>query len=71
MRGLTINLPFKIGQTVYTVCAWGVEEREIVYYEIHKDVIYAYGDYETLISSIDNLYESYDEAYEIWKKKYN
>lgn len=67
---MTVELPYDIGTRVYYVCAWGIESGVIDYYEILKEVIFAYDKEGCLLSNIQNLYSNYDVAYKEWEKRY-
>lgn len=62
----TIELQFDIGTKVYYVCAWGVESGTISRYEITENEIYVFDKDGCLLSTVEELHNNYDDAYEEW-----
>ena len=62
------ELPCKVGDTIYTACAWGVERHIVKRISIEKDKIFIYGKNGVLIGEGDKIFLNEEQAWEVVSK---
>lgn len=61
-NGLLLRLPCKIGDTVYTACAWGIESGVVGAIDIISDMIFVRDVVGALIGDVKNVFLTREEA---------
>lgn len=61
-QGLLLRLPCKIGDTVYTVCDWGIESGVVGSIEIIANRIFVNNIYGAMIAEAHNIFLTREEA---------
>lgn len=61
-QGLLLKLPCKVGDTVYTVCAWGIESGVVGSIEIISDRIFVNNTHGEMIGEAHNIFLTQAEA---------
>lgn len=61
-QGLLLRLPCKIGDTVYTACAWGIESGVVGSIEIISNRIFVNNPYHAMIAEAHNIFHTREQA---------
>ena len=61
-QGLLMKLPCKVGDTVYTACAWGIESGVVGSIEIISDRIFVNNTHGEMIGEAHNIFLAQAEA---------
>lgn len=61
-QGLLLRLPCKVGDTVYTPCAWGIESGVVGSIEIISDRVFVNNEHHSMIGEAHNIYLTKEEA---------
>lgn len=61
-QGLLMKLPCKVGDTVYTACAWGIESGVVGSIEIISDRIFVNNTHGEMIGEAHNIFLTQAEA---------
>ena len=61
-QGLLLKLPCKVGDTVYTACAWGIESGVVGSIEIISDRIFVNNTHGEMIGEAHNIFLTQAEA---------
>ena len=67
-NGLLIHLPCRVGDTVYTVCSWGIESGVVGSIEIISDRIFVNNKHGAMIGESNNIYTTREEAEQALKQ---
>lgn len=59
---LLLKLPCKIGDTVYTACAWGIESGVVGSIEIISNRIFVNNPYHAMIAEAHNIFHTREQA---------
>lgn len=61
---------FPIGKVVYIIHEWGVDSDEVGSYQVNENAIYALNRYDDILGKMEDMYDSEEEAMEVWKAMY-
>lgn len=61
-QGLLLRLPCKVGDKVYTPCAWGIESGVVGSIEIISDRVFINNKYGAMIGEAHNVFLTKEEA---------
>ena len=62
-------IPCKVGDTVYTVCAWGIESGVVGSIEIFSSMILVNNTHGALMGEVKNIYLTREEAERVYEQK--
>lgn len=68
-QGLLLRLPCKIGDKVYTPCAWGIESGVVGSIEIISDRVFINNEYGAMIGEAHNVFLTKEEALEKFEEE--
>ena len=67
-QGLLLRLPCKVGDTVYTPCAWGIESGVVGSIEMISDRVFVNNEHHAMIGEAHNIYLTKEEAEQALKQ---